>query len=133
MKAAVVPCGVSRRGRFTRFVVGGGAATAAHWALMLLLIAGGMDDLYATGLGALLGAMTNYFCQYRYTFASRRAHADALPAYALVAGLSMALNTFIYWGLTTPFRWAPAPSQLITTATVCALNYFLYKTKVFHE
>lgn len=118
--------------RFVRFLIGGGIATATHWGLMAVLIAGGVVDLVATTIGALAGASVNYLLQHRYTFASSREHRDAVPAYVFVTILTLYLNGFTYRTLSHIAGMPMAASQACTTAMLAAINYLLYRTRVFN-
>lgn len=118
--------------RFVRFLIGGGIATAAHWGLMAVLIAGGVADLVATTIGAFAGASVNYVLQHRYTFASSREHRDAIPAYVFVTILTLYMNGFTYRALSHIAGMPMAASQAWTTALLAAINYLLYRTRVFN-
>lgn len=118
--------------RFIRFLIGGGIATAAHWGLMALLVAGGADGLLATSVGAFAGAAVNYVLQHRYTFASTREHRDAVPAYVFATLLSLYLNGFAYRTLNHIVGMPMTVSQVCATALLATINYFLYRTRVFN-
>ncbi len=79
-----------------RYASVGGLATAAHWALLAVLVEGaGMAPWVASGCGAVLGAQVAFFGNRRYTFG----HAGPLwPAWwrfmgtaALGGGVGMAV------------------------------------------
>lgn len=118
---------------FIRFLIGGGIATATHWGLMAMLIAGGTSDLFATTVGAFAGATVNYVLQRRYTFASTREHRDTVPAYVFVTLLSLYLNGFTYRTLSHIVGMSMAASQVCTTILLTAINYLLYRTRVFND
>lgn len=118
--------------RFVRFLIGGGIATATHWGLMAMLVASGANDLLATTVGAFVGAAVNYVLQHRYTFASSREHSDAIPAYVFVTILTLYLNGFTYRVLNHIAGMPIAASQACTTALLAAINYLLYRTRVFN-
>ncbi|MDE2393971.1 MAG: GtrA family protein [Burkholderiales bacterium] len=65
--------------RLLRYLAVGGLATAAHWALLALLVETGTAPPWlGTGAGALLGAQVAFFGNRRFTFD----HAGALaPAW----------------------------------------------------
>jgi putative flippase GtrA len=66
--------------RLMRYAAVGAAATAAHYALMVLAVeAGGWPAWLASGAGALLGAQVAFWANRRYTFAHR---GPAGPAWA---------------------------------------------------
>jgi putative flippase GtrA len=92
---------------FARYTLAGGAATAAHYALLVALVEGlRMDAASAAALGALAGAVVAYAANRRFTFTrSRAGHRRALPRFLLVAAMTMALSASIVrlgtvaWGL----------------------------------
>lgn len=114
-----------------RFLVAGGAATGVHFASMHLMLQGAVDALSASAMGALLGAITNYLLQYRWTFRSVRAHRDAIAAFLLVSLLSWILNVAFFACLHRVAGLSPWPAQLLTTGLLTLTNYHLYRTRVF--
>lgn len=117
--------------QLSRYACCGGLATATHLAAMALLVAGGMPALWATGLGAALGAAANYFLQYHLAFQSRRAHAQAVLAYLPATAAGWGLNALLFHLLHTRLGASVAPAQLATTLLVALSNFWLYKKAVF--
>ena len=119
---------------FMRFGISGGLSTSLHWCVMALLTYFQLTSPeIATGIGALTGAVLNYFLQYHFTFKTQREHKLAVPAYILVASLGWVLNFAIFWLLHSKLALIPAVAQVLTTGIVTVSNFILYKTVVFHE
>ncbi|MCL4757714.1 MAG: GtrA family protein [Rhodocyclaceae bacterium] len=118
--------------RIIRFIGMGGAATLAHWAVMLALIRSGGNPVTATVLGSIAGAALNYVLQHRHTFSSPVAHSHAFPRYLGVCALAWFSNLMLFTFLHFRTGVHPATAQLLTTLLVSTLNYQLYKRMVFH-
>lgn len=114
-----------------RFIGTGGLATVSHWISMAALIAMGMDALYATMTGAIIGAIVNYILQSRVTFKISGGHARNIPVYLVATTGSWCANAALFF-LIIKFIGLPASAaQVITTGLVAILNYFLYSKLVF--
>lgn len=78
---------------FARYVVIGGVATLAHWALLALLVeAAGVAPWLASGGAALLGAQVAFFGNRRYTFDHQGALAPAWLRFMGTAALGAAFG-----------------------------------------
>ena len=117
--------------RIFRFLVSGGAATLIHFSVMALLIYIGLLAIYATMLGAIAGAASNYLLQYHYTFRSQRSHRKSAMEF-LFASLLAWLSNVVLFVITHQFIGLDViTAQLLVTAIVTVQNYFIYKL-VFH-
>lgn len=116
-----------------RFGISGGLATAAHWAVMAILVIAGLSPLAATCLGAATGAAINYLLQFHFTFRRQACHRTALPAYLVTVALGWSANLLLFALLFDGLGWSASLAQLTTTAGVTFLNLFWYKRFVFHE
>lgn len=115
-----------------RYVSSGGASTALHWITMAWLIFYGISPLVSTGLGALAGAALNYFLQFYFTFPSSNKHQTTVPRYVLITLLSWLSNSGLFFLLFKATALPVSLVQLVTTALVTLLNFFLYQRLVFH-
>ncbi len=79
------------------YLIVGATATAAHWALLALLVEGlAAPPAWASALGALLGAGVAYAGNRKFTFvASSVSHRSALPRFLLVAAAAALANAAI--------------------------------------
>lgn len=114
-----------------RYASVGGLATAAHWALLAVLVEGaGMAPWVASGCGAVLGAQVAFFGNRRYTFG----HAGPLwPAWwrfmgtaALGGGVGMAV---VAAGVALGLHYLLA--QAVATAVVLLLTYTVNRVWTF--
>src|SRR5262245_8016411 len=74
--------------QFLTFAAVGAVGTAAHFAVLVLLVeALDFSPAAATTVGFVCGAVVNYALNRRFTFVSARSHRAALPQFLLVAAL----------------------------------------------
>ena len=83
-------------GSFVSFAGAGAIGTAAHYAVLVLLVEiAGMPAAVATAFGAVVGATVNYLLNYHLTFHSVASHTITGPRFALIALAGMALNSMV--------------------------------------
>lgn len=119
--------------QFQRFLFSGGAATLLHWATLWLLVVEGCPPVAASALGACSGAVANYWLQYHVTFRSGAAHRETVPGFLVVSALSLVMNSTLFYALHTLAQWSPPVSQVITSSLVAFANFFIFRTRVFHD
>ena len=119
--------------QFQRFLFSGGTATLLHWAILWMLMVAGCPPVPASALGACGGATANYWLQYHVTFRSVTAHRNTIPGFLVVSGMSLVMNSSIFYALHTLAQWSPAVSQVITSGLVAIANFLTFKTLVFHD
>jgi len=84
------------RSQFLRYAVAGAAGTACQFLVLVALVrAQGTNPVLASTAGAVAGALVNYMLNHRFTFASRRGHALALPRFAAVATMGVIVNALV--------------------------------------
>ena len=82
--------------QFVRYGGAGAVGTAAHFATLAALVQfAGAGPVAASTLGAVVGAIINYALNYRFTFASRRAHHIALPRFGAISVAGIVLNAAV--------------------------------------
>ena len=112
-------------GRFARFLVVGGIATAVHYAVAALLLnLGGWPAVWASATGFVVSAFANYALNARFTFGVRGDHGNHLPRYAAVASLGWTLNALGMWALLRA-GLHPYLAQPIVTVGVLFVNFTL--------
>ncbi|MEN8213786.1 MAG: GtrA family protein [Pseudomonadota bacterium] len=123
----------ARLSEVMRFITAGGMATLSHWLTMALLIAAGALPALATAVGAVVGAVANYLLQKAYTFRSGHSHHIVLPRYVAACALLWLANLLLFILLHRLFDLSIPPAQLLTTAFVALLSYWLFRSVVFNE
>lgn len=116
---------------FLRYLFVGVAATAAHWALMALLVeVFGVAAWLASGLGAVLGAQVAFFGNRRFTFGHTAAWGPAwwkfMGTALFGAGLGMAV---VAVGVASGWHYLLA--QALATAIVVLLTFLINRGWTF--
>ncbi len=107
-------------------------ATAAHYALLMLLVEwAGAPPGPAALMGALLGAGVAYLGNRRYTFSNTAMpHGRAAPRFAAIAGLGAVANAgVVAGGVALGLHYLLA--QVLATAVVLLATYHLNRVWTF--
>lgn len=109
---------------FLRFTGVGVVGTAAHYALLVVLVEMlGLRPVFGSSLGYLLGAVVNYTLNYRFTFASRKKHTETMPKFYLIAAVGFLFNAVIVYTLANIVGVNYLLAQLVATALVLAWGF----------
>ncbi len=115
-----------------RYGLVGAVGTAAHYALMGLLMAVfGIAAVAASTAGAIAGALVNYVLNYYYTFCSDKHHGEAIVKFWAVAGLGWGVNAAVLAGGLDGLGLAVIPAQLLATGVVFLLTFVLNRLWTF--
>lgn len=118
--------------QFLRYAGAGAVGTAAQYALLVVLVqARWTGPVVASTLGAIAGALVNYGLNHRFTFASRRRHAEALPRFAVVAIASIALNALVIAAVLGATGAHYLVAQVIATGVVLVAGYLANRAWTF--
>jgi putative flippase GtrA len=118
--------------QFVRYAGAGAIGTGAHYAVLIALVQlAGTGAVAASTVGAVAGALVNYGLNHRYTFASRRAHAQALPRFAAVALAGIALNALVLAATLAAFDPPYLVAQVVATAAVLLAGYVANRAWTF--
>ncbi|MCS0591014.1 GtrA family protein [Massilia norwichensis] len=117
--------------QFTKFVAAGGAGTALHYVILIMLVSQfGVPAGSAAFVGATAGACTVYLINSRYTFDNQHSHARTLPRFALMAMVGAVLNGMLVAMLSAAglhFLLA----QIIATVAILVINFTVSKLWIF--
>lgn len=106
---------------FASYTCAGAVGTALHYTVFVLVMGAfsGAPSaslaVWASTVGATLGAATNYLLNYRFSFRSLRPHREAAPRFALVAAVSLVINAATVGALCAG-GLPPLAAQLAATA-----------------
>lgn len=80
--------------QFFRFLLVGAIGTAAHFAVLIILVSGlGINPVIGSTAGFITGMVINYSLNRRFTFYSKRAHKEAFWRFVTVAFIGMIINS----------------------------------------
>jgi putative flippase GtrA len=117
--------------QFSKFLAAGGAGTAVHYLVLVALVF--LADIppgRAAFAGAAVGACVVYLLNRRYTFASSRSHAAALPRFILLAATGAVLNgALVGWLSAAGLYFLLA--QAIATVVILVINFIVSKLWIF--
>lgn len=110
----------------------GVVGTAGHYVTLVSLVqVSGVNPVYATTLGFVIGALINYFLNYRITFRSQKRHVETLPKFFVVAGTGGTVNSLF---MLVALKYLSIHYMLIqftATGLVLVINFLLNKTWTF--
>jgi len=119
------------RAQFLRYAGAGAVGTLAQYALLVILVqAQWAGAVVASTLGAIAGALVNYALNHRFTFASGRTHAQALPRFAAVAAAGIALNAAVV-ALLVHADVHYLAAQVVATGVVLVAGYLANRAWTF--
>jgi len=114
--------------QFTAFIGVGAIATAAHYAILLLLVEGfDVGPVIASSVGAFFGAVVSYILNRDMTFQSDLPHKTAAPKFFVVAGLAFTANLLLMAFFTLQVGLSYPIAQVITTGLIIIITFGLNK------
>ena len=110
--------------QFTKFAGVGIIGTAAHYVTLIFLVQLiNANAVLASSIGAIMGAIVNYFLNYHFTFQSSKRHHEALTKFFAVATVGFFLNGILMTALTISLEIYYLLAQVITTGLVLVWNF----------
>jgi putative flippase GtrA len=118
--------------QFARYGIAGGAAVGVHLAVLVILVElAGSPAVMATVVGFACGTIVNYALQHRFVFSRCSGHGWYFPRYVAVTMATMALNTALFWALTSGLGVFYLASQVITIGIVVPVNFAINRSFTF--
>jgi len=118
--------------QFLRYACVGAVGTAAHYAVLIALVeSAGTAPVAASTAGAIAGAFVNYALNYRFTFASGRAHRIALPRFLAIAGAAVALNAAVMAATLAVTSAHYLVAQVVATGVVLVAGFLANRRWTF--
>ncbi len=110
--------------QFVRFCGVGVLAAVAHYGALILLVAGfNASPVPAALAGYLAGGVLSYLLNYRWVFASDKAHRAAAPQFFAVAAVGFALTGLVMAVLTGRLGLHWFLAQVLTTGVVMLWSF----------
>jgi len=118
--------------QFIRYGGAGAIGTAAHFAVLAALVQfAGAGPVAASTVGAVVGAVINYVLNYRFTFASRRAHHVALPRFGAISAAGVVLNAAVLSTMLEFVHVHYLVAQVVATSTVLVAGFLANRKWTF--
>jgi len=118
--------------QFVRYGGAGAIGTAAHFTTLAALVEfAGVGAIGASTVGAIVGALINYALNYRFTFASRRAHHVALPRFGAVAAAGIVLNAAVLSAMLAFVQPHYLVAQVVATGAVLIAGFLANRKWTF--
>ena len=118
--------------QFLRYAGAGLLGTALQFAVLVVLVQlGNMGAVVASTLGAIAGAVLNYGLNHQFTFASDKSHAHALPRFAIVALVGIALNAVVVAVMLDFVTSNYLVAQVVATGAVLVAGFLANRTWTF--
>lgn len=115
-----------------RYGIAGSVAAATLFAVLALLVeVFGIMETLASAIGFVCGVVVNYTLQHRFVFARARGHGLYFPRYLAVTAGTLALNTALFWLLSSGLGIFYLASQVITIGVVVPINFAINRSFTF--
>ena len=109
--------------QFIRYGLSGGAAVATHLGILVVLIElAASPPILASLLGFACATFVNYALQHRLVY---------LPRYLAATLGTMALNTLLFWTLSSGAGIDYLASQVITIGIIVPINFAINRSCTF--
>jgi putative flippase GtrA len=123
---------VTGQGQFLRYALVGAVGTAVQYAILVSLVRTGLAPaIAASTVGAVAGALVNYYLNSRWTFGSTRAHEQALPRFAAIALAGIGLNAIVMGGMFTFLGVNYLLAQFVATGVVLVTGFIANRAWTF--
>lgn len=110
--------------RFTKFAGVGVVGTLAHYITLIIAVQVlQLSAVVGSSFGAVIGALVNYFLNYRYTFNSSKKHHVAMSQFFMIAGIGFIINGLLIALLTEKYSIHYLMAQIITTGILLIWNF----------
>lgn len=115
-----------------RYGLSGTAAAVTLLAVLTLLVeVFGIMETLASAIGFACAVVVNYTLQHRFVFARARGHTLYFPRYLAVTMGTLALNTALFWVLSSGLGIFYLASQAITIGVIVPINFAINRSFTF--
>ena len=120
--------------KFLHFSGVGIIGTFVHYSVLIFMVhVQSISAVEESSEGFIAGALTNYLLNYRYTFASKKRHQEAMTKFFTVALIGLFFNGLIMSFCTDSLQLHYLVSQVIATGLVLLWNFTANHRWTFHE
>lgn len=118
--------------QFIFFTAIGGIGTGGQYVTLIALVEGGLlKPLPASVAGFIVGAVINYFLNYRFTFNSNKSHKEAMTKFFIVATIGALINTALMYVGINLLHVYYLLAQIVATGIVLLWNFTANKLWTF--
>lgn len=118
--------------QFILFAAVGAVGTAGQYLALFILVEGGLlNKVPASVAGFAVGAVINYFLNYRFTFNSNKSHREAITKFFIVAIIGAAINTALFYMGIHLLHLYYMLAQVVATVIVLLWNFIANKLWTF--
>ena len=120
------------RSEVFRYLIAGGTAFIVLMLVLIFLVeVFSMNEVLATAIGLICATPVNYSLQKRFVFRSKAPVGKSFVIYCVVTGATMLLNVELFYLILKYSGLHYTVSQLLTTAIIVVLNYFVNRHLTF--
>lgn len=107
-----------------RYLVCGASATAVHYSILAALVELiGIDETVSTTIGYAVSGFVNYLLLYNWAFKSSVRHRKASIRFVVLAMVTLALNSTLFWALFELAGLWYMLAQAITTLLILTVTF----------
>jgi putative flippase GtrA len=115
-----------------RYGISGSAAAVTLLVVLTLLVeVANVNETLASAIGFACAVAVNYALQHRFVFARVRGHLLYLPRYLMVTMATLALNTGLFWAMSSGLGMFYLVSQAITIGVIVPVNFAINRSFTF--
>ena len=115
-----------------RYGISGSAAALTLLAVLTLLVeVFGIKETPASAIGFACAVAVNYTLQHSFVFARAQGHGLYFPRYLAVTAGTLALNTALFWLLSSWLGIFYLASQVITIGVIVPVNFAINRSFTF--
>ena len=110
--------------KLIKFSAVGALGTLVHYSVLVFLVQLlSVNVLVASSTGAIVGALVNYFLNYKWTFNSNKRHSEAMAKFFAVAAVGFVMNGLFMALFTEALAMHYLIAQVMTTGIVLFWNF----------
>ena len=120
--------------KLIKFSAVGALGTLVHYSVLVFLVQLlSVNVLAASSTGAIVGALVNYFLNYKWTFNSNKRHSEAMAKFFAVAAVGFVMNGLFMALFTEALAMYYLIAQVMTTGIVLFWNFLANHYWTFHK
>ena len=115
-----------------RYGISGSLAAATLLVVLTALVElARVPETLASAGGFACAVIVNYTLQHGFVFGRSRGHGLYFPRYLAVTMVTMALNTALFWALSSGLGMFYLASQVITIGIIVPINFVIHRSFTF--